>query len=297
MATTLNPQLDVVFKLLFAAEANRDLLVALLNDVLQPPKPIVSVQVVNPDIDKDVVEDRGLILDIHAVHSDGTRTDIEMQTRDRGATERRALYHWARLYRDGIQRGDDFSDLTPCRVVFFLSFSLFPDSQRLHSRFLLLEADEYRPLTDDLELHFVELSKLEDEPVDAKDGAAVWARFLAAKTDQERKELSMANPNIQKATEALEALSQDPQVQALARWREDQLRLHRVEMAAIERRGHEAGRQEGEVEELRATLRQLCDLLGLERTPEREAAIATGELELLRALKQHLFTHRSWPDP
>ena len=33
---TLNPRLDVVFKLLFAAERNRGLLIALLNDVLRP---------------------------------------------------------------------------------------------------------------------------------------------------------------------------------------------------------------------------------------------------------------------
>ena len=48
MAETLNPRLDVVFKLLFADERNRDLLVSLLNAVLQPARRIVSVQVVNP---------------------------------------------------------------------------------------------------------------------------------------------------------------------------------------------------------------------------------------------------------
>lgn len=77
------------------------------------------------------------------VHEDGTRTDVEMQTKNRGATERRALYHWTRLYRDGLSRGEELDDLSPCRVFFFLSFTLFESRRRLHSKFLLLEAHEH----------------------------------------------------------------------------------------------------------------------------------------------------------
>ncbi|MBN2194826.1 MAG: PD-(D/E)XK nuclease family transposase, partial [Polyangiaceae bacterium] len=57
-------------------ERNRDLLIALLNAVLQPARPIVSVDVVNPEIQKDAVNDRGLVLDILAVHDDKPRTDV-----------------------------------------------------------------------------------------------------------------------------------------------------------------------------------------------------------------------------
>ncbi|MBN1607542.1 MAG: PD-(D/E)XK nuclease family transposase, partial [Polyangiaceae bacterium] len=73
--------------------------------------------VVNPEVQKDGPDDRGLVLDILSVHDDGTRSDVEMQIDDRGATEKRALYHWARVYRDGLGRGDHFADLHPCRVV------------------------------------------------------------------------------------------------------------------------------------------------------------------------------------
>lgn len=37
---------------------------------------------------------------------------------------------------------------------------------------------------DDLELHFVELTKLKKDPVDADDATVAWARFLAAKSDE-----------------------------------------------------------------------------------------------------------------
>ena len=203
-----------------------------------------------------------------------------------------------------MKRGDDFEDLTPCRVIFFLSFTLFEKSRRLHSRFCVLETEEHHRLTNDLELHFVELSKLEKQPIDAEDSATPWARFLAAKTAEERRKLAMSNPQIQKANDALEVLSQDPKARDLARWREHQLELHRVEMAEIKRQGIalgieegiEQGIEKGQLGELRATLRGLCEAFEIEPTPEQEAAVEELGVDALRRLNQHLLAHRRWPE-
>ena len=91
MTPTLNPRLDVVFKLLFAAERNRPLLVALLNDTLRPASAIATVNIVNPEIEKDAPDDRGVALDISVAHNDGTRSNIEMRAQDRGSTEKACL--------------------------------------------------------------------------------------------------------------------------------------------------------------------------------------------------------------
>jgi predicted transposase/invertase (TIGR01784 family) len=245
----------VVFKLLFADKRNAGVLVSLLNAVLQPARPIASVQVVNPEIQKDAPDDRGLVLDILAVHDDDTRTDAEMQCDDRGATEQRALFHWARLYRDGLNRGDSFKELYPVRVVFILGYAHLPGT-RVHSIFQLREVHDGTRLSDDLEIHMVELSKLASgADVEAEDKAAYeWARFLAAETDEERRRVAMGNEDIRKATEALDQLSQDPNAQSLARWREDQVRTYRVELAATERRGLERG-----LERERALIRRQLD--------------------------------------
>jgi PD-(D/E)XK nuclease family transposase len=56
---TLDPKLDVVFKLLFADERNRELLISLLNAILEPVEPIVDVVVLNPDTPKETVVDKG----------------------------------------------------------------------------------------------------------------------------------------------------------------------------------------------------------------------------------------------
>ena len=286
MTETLNPRLDVVFKLLFAAESNRGLLIALLNDVLRPTSPIARVEVVNPEIEKDAPDDRGVILDILVAHDDGTRSDIEMQAQDRGATEKRALYHWARMYRDGIGRGDDFSDLHPCRVILFLSYRLLP-RERLHSTFRALEVHDGTLLSDGFEVHTIELPKLAGI-VNAEDtGVLAWARFLAADSDAERRRVAMENPVIGKAFTALEELSRDPKAQALARWREDQLRLYHVELATAERRG----RQEGLKEDLRA----FCTAFGIDLTDERTKQLESATLDELIALRDSILSSRAWP--
>ncbi|MEM7677313.1 MAG: Rpn family recombination-promoting nuclease/putative transposase [Myxococcota bacterium] len=306
MTKTLNPRLDVVFKLLFAAERNRRLLIALLNDVLQPKPPVASVTVVNPDIEKDAPDDRGLILDILVVHDDRTRSNIEMQVQDRGATEKRALYHWARVYRDGVGVGDDFADLNPCRVVVFLSYRILP-GRRLHSTFQALEVHDGHRLSDDFAVHIVELPNLGVDVDAADSGVHAWARFLAAETDEERQKVAMKNTIINEANDALKQLSRDPDAQRLARWREDQLRLSRVEMTetkkAAEREGREKGRKEGRKEgrregreeEARDGIRALCRAFEITLSSDREERINNATLEQLNFLRDSMLQQRRWP--
>jgi len=289
MPATLSPRNDVVFKLLFADARNRGLLRALLNAVLQPSRPIVSVDVINPEIHRDSIDDRGLVLDILAVHDDGTRTDVEMQAYPQPALPERALYHWARLFRDGIGRGDDFAALRPCRVIFFLAHRQLPGT-RVHSTFGAREKHDGTLLSDALEIHTVELPKLGDmapttEPADA--AVLDWARFLAAETDEERRRMATHNPDIDQANEALERLSQDPTARVLAQWREDQLRLLQVERAEVRRLGREEG--------LRTAIETLCQVLALELSPPRRAALAAMRGAELTALLEHLGRERAWP--
>lgn len=67
----LDPKLDVVFKMLFAAEGNEHLLVSLLTAVLRPSSPIAHVQVANPELPKELASDRGVRLDVLVELEDG----------------------------------------------------------------------------------------------------------------------------------------------------------------------------------------------------------------------------------
>lgn len=49
----LDPTLDVVFKMIFADDKNKTLLISLLTAVMKPVTPICDVEILNPEIPKD----------------------------------------------------------------------------------------------------------------------------------------------------------------------------------------------------------------------------------------------------
>ena len=127
-----------------------------------------------------------------------------------------------------------------------------------------------------------------------------WCQFLAAKTDQELEELSMAHPDIRDAKNALEELSADPKARQLAEDRalwhytyDDGIATAREEGFA---EGEAKGRAEGEAKGLRTAIRSLCELLELRPTPEQAKQLECAEPPELQALLDALTQDRKWPD-
>ena len=128
----LDPKLDVVFKLLFADPKNERLLTSLIEAVLRPPLPIASLTVLDREVRKEQVEERGIFLDVLVALDDGTRINIEMQCDLRGAVPDRWLYGWARLFSSGIDRGEaDADDGAP--LVRWARFLRARDTRELDS--------------------------------------------------------------------------------------------------------------------------------------------------------------------
>jgi hypothetical protein len=122
----LDPKNDAVFKMMFASPRGRRPLIALLNAVLKPKSPICSVEVINPDIPKLLISDKGTILDIRAKLEDGTQIDVEMQMAPHLGLGKRALFYGARMYSQSIESGDYYHKLRPAIVLFFMAKDLFP---------------------------------------------------------------------------------------------------------------------------------------------------------------------------
>ena len=260
MPGILDPTLDVVFKLLFTQPGRQELLTSLLTAVLQPPSPIDSVVVLNPDVEKDTVRDRGVVLDLRVRLQSGEQVNVEMQADRRAGMRKRVLYHWARLYGAQLVRGAKYGDLMRCVSVFFLGYRELP-CERFHSTFRVIEVHDHALLEDGLELRLVELPKVARELCDAgnPDGKlARWARFLATSEQSEREELAMSDPVLAKANETLRQLSADPEAQRLAQEREEAFLLYQFELNTARREAKAEGRQEGRQEERRAVVLQLA---------------------------------------
>ena len=110
---TLDPKLDVVFKLLFAHPASKSPLISLLTAVLRPAVEIVDVEVLNPDMPRQDAADKGIVLDLRVRLADGRLIDVEMQSQWRSGSRKRFLFYWAKGFITQLQRGDDYAKLEP----------------------------------------------------------------------------------------------------------------------------------------------------------------------------------------
>jgi hypothetical protein len=141
-----------------------------------------------------------------------------------------------------------------------------------------------------------------------------WAKFFAAKSDEEMTEAAMSDSAVEKAHKVLQRVSSDPAARRLAEQRALALVTLKIDFDEIKRegeaigiaKGEAIGRAEGEAigraegeaiaqATARAAVLDLCEVLGIELTdPQRQqlAALSLAELEALRlAIKRD----RRWP--
>jgi len=292
MRTLLDPTSDIVFKIMFSRPDSTELLISLLTAVLRPKVPIARVTILNPDLVKAAVTDRGVILDVHVRFEDGSRVNVEMQARKVIGMRERSVYHVARMYGTELVRGDEYFQLTPCVGIFLLGYDELPSS-RFHSTFELREVHDHELLSNHIQIHYVELLKLRRAcPGEWTDDSKLvdWARFFRPSDEHEREELAMKDPTFAKAKEVLETLSDDPEVQYWARVREEGEVLYRHELAETRKAGQAEGREEGKAEGRAALLLELLtDRFG-QVAVGFQARIAAATADDLRRWGNRLLT-------
>jgi len=240
--------------MLFGAEENRALLLSLLNAVLRPSTPIVTAELLHAQPERSTVDDKSIALDLRIKLETGEQVDIEMQSQKLPAQRERALYYWSRLYAGQLLRGDQYIELLKCAIILIANFEEL-STPRFHSVFYVCDTSSGQFLQDHLELHLVELPKLE-RSLDRNDEPALvkWAKFLSAKADEELEALAMEDPMLKQAKEALDRLSADPVARLRAEMREMALISERLHLAAARREGKVEGRAEGKAEVVREQL-------------------------------------------
>ena len=79
--TILSPKLDIVFKMLFGNEKNKDILKAFLSDMLDiPEEEMRDIKVKNPEIEPESVYEKFYRLDLN-IDISGQLVNVEMQVR------------------------------------------------------------------------------------------------------------------------------------------------------------------------------------------------------------------------
>jgi predicted transposase/invertase (TIGR01784 family) len=288
--STLDPTQDLVFKLLFASPDGEGALRSLLKAILGPEHPFERVQVLNPEVLPETVDDKSAVLDL-LVRLDGdVHVDLEMQALARPSFRERALFYWSGPYRGQLKKGAPYTSLAKVVSVLLLDYPEL-EGNRLHSTFHLREKHDGSLLTPVMEMHVVELGKRPPLGVRSiKEDLVAWARFLGAKTDDEVKEACMRDPAIHNANEVLNALSAKAGVREMARRRQESLALYQMELSKAAQDGEARGR----AEEARAGICGLAQVLGIDVAGDRRAQLDRLSLDQLIELRQRLIQERCW---
>ncbi|MFB5677880.1 Rpn family recombination-promoting nuclease/putative transposase [Paenibacillus terreus] len=137
--------------------------------------------------------------------------------------EKRTLYYWSKRYSSQLQEGQTYKELKKCVTINILNYS-FISNERYHNVFHLREDYTGLELSDDIEVHFMELTKLDDNSVPMEGGLVNWLLFLKGVDKSNWEVLKMNEPTLKKAMDTLEFLSQDRE--ARRRYEERQKYLH-----------------------------------------------------------------------
>jgi len=268
---------DVVFKMFFADERSKDILLYFLQAVLGLPDDEVSeLEILNPTINKVNIGDRDYIVDVRLKTKSGHTQIFEMQAKTHPAFNERIACSNARTFSTQLKPGDEFTKLKKVTSIVITKFSIFEDVYDYHNIF------EYRTkngllFTDFQQIHTLELPKIPKTATTEKDR---WMKFLKIEREEEADMLAQESPIIGKAVLRLKTLSADEEARQLAYEREEGQRIR----STIEKVAREEGRTKGIVEGKLEVARKLLEI----NRPISEIIMAT-ELtqEEISTLKKH----------
>lgn len=248
MNELLDPKNDYVFKRIFGSEENKDVLLAFLNQTFKNAGESLLTEIVllNPYMDKNTPRDKQSILDIHAKTDKGKLINVEMQLFNQYDLEKRTLFYWGKQYSGQLLEGQRYSQLKKCVAINIVNFNMLANDH-YHNVFHLREDHTDISLTDDIEIHFMEISKLKDNNIMMNDGLVRWLLFLKGITKSSWEALMMheLEPALKKAMSVLEFLSQDEQARQQYEARQKFLRDEASMIEGAREEGLKKGLEEG----------------------------------------------------
>ena len=217
----LNPKIDVVFQALFGEQGSERITKAFLEKILNIEIDEIELNQ-NPILRREKVDGKQGVLDIIAKINKNQNVDIEMQISKKDNIKDRILYYWSRLYARSIKKAEDYDKLEKS-IVILISDEKIEDLEDLdcHTEWKIVEMKNRKKiLTDKLEIHIIELVKLENDTNSVNKELLNWLSFLQNPESERVKKCMESNNEIKEAKEKLERISEDEKMQQLAWWSE-----------------------------------------------------------------------------
>jgi len=279
MTRYINPYTDFGFKKLFGEEANKDLLIDVLNAVLPPENKIAHLEFRNTEQLPDNIIDRKAVFDIACTGESGQSFTVEMQKAKQLFFKDRALFCSAFPIQRQAQKGDWNFQLNPVFLVAVLDFEYDEQEERRKIyRLVSLKDQDGDEFTDRLKMVFLQMplfTLTESELASQKDK---WLFFLKNLESFDNIPNVLRLPVFEKAFETAEYIKYSPAMQEAY---QNNLKVYRdnrnvVETAYIE--GEAKGKAEGFIE---GEAKGFID--------GEAKGKAEGKLEIARSMKKEGF--------
>ena len=289
MAIGIDPLVDYAFKMLFGRTDHKMLTISLINTVLDGQPPVTDVTFLNTIQNKLSAEDKYVILDVLAEDVLGRKFNIEVQIALPAGMAERMAFYTAETWIRGLREGQNYDELRPSISICVLAGSLVEQPARLHLDFRLRDLSSPRPLTEHLQIHFLQLNHLQVTADTLYNASPVerWCWFLCNADQLTIEQVAQLFPD-QEFSEAAGVLDMIARTPEQLQEYHDRLKARRDEEARIlygQQQGLEIGQARGiEIGEARGI--EIGEARGIEKGQLR------GQIVLLQQLlKQPVFSN------
>lgn len=181
---------DYVFHSVFGRDTDesRAALMEILNIILgRKQDPIKFIIIKNPIEPGTNNAEKETIMDIKAETDSGEELDIEMQTGKLTFYPDRALFYGGRLVNSSLLKSEEYDKMKKSIVVSIINGTIFPELAGCHNIFNVREKNTGLLLSDKLEFHFIELSKVsDDKPIEFLSEIEMLAAYIKYASDEDK---------------------------------------------------------------------------------------------------------------
>ena len=210
----LLPKVDLIFKLLFGDERNREILKEFLLSVLRlPEEEYEEIIFVDPHLLPEYDGDKLGILDVKVKLKKGKILDIEIQVNPSDVMRERVVFYVSKMVTEQISYGGDYEEIKKVISILIADYELIDNSPKYHHRFTLYDTENKVEFTDLIEINTLELEKLPQ----VEDGTMLWnwLKFLSSENEEDFEMVAEKNPQIKNAVERLAEISSDEETRRL----------------------------------------------------------------------------------
>lgn len=240
---------DYLFRALL--QTNNKVLRGLLCSLLQMKESdIESVEIKNPIILGETIDDKDFFLDIIVSLNNHTTINLEMQVINEHNWPERSLSYLCRSF-DNLNKGMEYEEVKPAIQIGILDFTLFPEHPEFYATYQFLNVKNFTKYSDKLRLSVLDLTQIElatEEDIACR--LDYWAALFKATTWEEIKMLAENNEYITEASKTIYQLTQEEHIRMVCEAREDYYRRQR----SINKKLQKLQQYEEKIEEHKATI-------------------------------------------